>query len=350
LFKNTALNCTFNSLGSERYLLTEDNKSLRDIAANVPYDAISVYDTSSAGLSLSSHATNGLYRYVIIPDSATPNNKLYFGYKNHADNWYAGSPAMEISYTGNVSVNNHLYVDSPTLVVDSTNHRVGIGTSSPDTNFQVANGVISVGKDDTTYGRAYLYGAGSGNNGGLLRLYTSADFDDDNDYYRLYVNQDKLFLASDSANFMTFDKDGNVGIGITNPVFKLHVAGTGNTAVYQTFTTGNTGHTNDDGFTIGVDISQNAQLINQENTDMIFSTNDAEKMRLDSSGNLGIGTASPAGALDVSSTTGGFIVPRMTAAQVAALAPVNGMIVYDTTNNKFQFYENGAWVSGSGLA
>ena len=40
IFRNTVLNCTFNSLGSERYLLTEDNKSLRDIAANVPYDAI----------------------------------------------------------------------------------------------------------------------------------------------------------------------------------------------------------------------------------------------------------------------------------------------------------------------
>lgn len=40
IFKNTALNCTFNSLGSERYLLTEDNKTMRDLAANVPYDAI----------------------------------------------------------------------------------------------------------------------------------------------------------------------------------------------------------------------------------------------------------------------------------------------------------------------
>lgn len=39
-FKNTVLNCTFNSLGSERYLLTEDNKTMRDLAANVPYDAI----------------------------------------------------------------------------------------------------------------------------------------------------------------------------------------------------------------------------------------------------------------------------------------------------------------------
>ena len=39
-FKNTAVNATFDSLGSERYLLTEDNKSLRDIAAHVPYDAL----------------------------------------------------------------------------------------------------------------------------------------------------------------------------------------------------------------------------------------------------------------------------------------------------------------------
>ncbi|MCU7496965.1 MAG: peptidase M64 [Ignavibacteria bacterium] len=39
-FKNTALNATFYSLGSERYLLTEDNKSMRDLAAHVPYDAI----------------------------------------------------------------------------------------------------------------------------------------------------------------------------------------------------------------------------------------------------------------------------------------------------------------------
>jgi IgA Peptidase M64/Peptidase M64 N-terminus len=40
IFKNTTLNATFNSLGSERYLLTEDNKTLRNLAAHVPYDAI----------------------------------------------------------------------------------------------------------------------------------------------------------------------------------------------------------------------------------------------------------------------------------------------------------------------
>ncbi len=40
IYKNTVLNSTFNSLGSERYLLTEDNKAMRDMAAHVPYDAI----------------------------------------------------------------------------------------------------------------------------------------------------------------------------------------------------------------------------------------------------------------------------------------------------------------------
>jgi hypothetical protein len=39
-FKNTALSATFNSMGSERYLLTEDNRTLRDIARHVPYDAL----------------------------------------------------------------------------------------------------------------------------------------------------------------------------------------------------------------------------------------------------------------------------------------------------------------------
>lgn len=40
IYKNTILSTTYYSLGSERYILTEDNKAMRDIAANVPYDAI----------------------------------------------------------------------------------------------------------------------------------------------------------------------------------------------------------------------------------------------------------------------------------------------------------------------
>jgi hypothetical protein len=38
--RRTALGCTFDSLGSERYLLTEDNRAMRDIAQAVPYDVL----------------------------------------------------------------------------------------------------------------------------------------------------------------------------------------------------------------------------------------------------------------------------------------------------------------------
>jgi len=41
-YKNTAVGASFDSLGSERYVLTEDNKSLCNIAAHVPYDALVV--------------------------------------------------------------------------------------------------------------------------------------------------------------------------------------------------------------------------------------------------------------------------------------------------------------------
>jgi hypothetical protein len=38
--KRTSLGCTFDSLGSERYMLTEDNRAMRDVAQAVPYDVL----------------------------------------------------------------------------------------------------------------------------------------------------------------------------------------------------------------------------------------------------------------------------------------------------------------------
>lgn len=49
--------------------------------------------------------------------------------------------------------------------------------------------------------------------------------------------------------------------------------------------------------------------------------------------------------LEVNSTTRALLVSRMTTAEKNALTAVNGMIVYDSTLNKFQGYENGAWTS-----
>ncbi|MGD2088186.1 MAG: M64 family metallopeptidase [Candidatus Aminicenantes bacterium] len=40
IYKNTAVGAAFNALGLYRYMLTEENRALRDIAAHVPYDTI----------------------------------------------------------------------------------------------------------------------------------------------------------------------------------------------------------------------------------------------------------------------------------------------------------------------
>lgn len=45
--RNTALGATFDSLGSERYVLTEDNRRVRDVAAHVPYDALMIMINSA---------------------------------------------------------------------------------------------------------------------------------------------------------------------------------------------------------------------------------------------------------------------------------------------------------------
>ena len=75
------------------------------------------------------------------------------------------------------------------------------------------------------------------------------------------------------------------------------------------------------------------------------SLNDNPSMIIDSDGNVGIGTTSPSAPLEVSSTTGGVIMPRMTTAQRIAVSAVDGEMVYDTDLNKFYGYANGVWVA-----
>lgn len=67
---------------------------------------------------------------------------------------------------------------------------------------------------------------------------------------------------------------------------------------------------------------------------------------INSSGNVGIGTASPSAPLEVASTTGGVIMPRMTTTQMNAISsPANGEMIYNTTASKFYGYAGGAWVA-----
>src|ERR1043165_2242421 len=71
-----------------------------------------------------------------------------------------------------------------------------------------------------------------------------------------------------------------------------------------------------------------------------------------STGAAGIGTTSPnaSSLLDITSTTAGVLVPRMTKAQRDAIAsPATGLLIYQTNNTTgFYYYSGSSWTAVSG--
>ena len=65
-------------------------------------------------------------------------------------------------------------------------------------------------------------------------------------------------------------------------------------------------------------------------------------------GQVGIGTTTPdaSSILDLSSTTKGMLIPRMTTAQRNAIGtPVSGLMIYNTSTSAFNFYTGSAWTT-----
>lgn len=92
----------------------------------------------------------------------------------------------------------------------------------------------------------------------------------------------------------------------------------------------------------GVQIPNRGMMIGTTtNHELHFETNDVTKMVLTTSGILGINTTNPSASaqLDVSSTTRGFLPPRMTTTQRDAISsPAAGLVIYNTTTSKLQVY------------
>ncbi|OFY82686.1 MAG: hypothetical protein A3F72_02400, partial [Bacteroidetes bacterium RIFCSPLOWO2_12_FULL_35_15] len=138
---------------------------------------------------------------------------------------------------------------------------------------------------------------------------------------------------------MVIKNTGNIGIGTTTPGDKFVVAGGGILLRDQTNVI--------DAVNISAGTGAGASGsigIKNSGTNTILLSGGTGSSYINTGGNIGIGTSSPEASslLDLTSTTKGFLVPRMTLANKTAIAsPATGLIIYQTDGTAGFYYNSG---------
>jgi len=193
----------------------------------------------------------------------------------------SGQPAFTVE--DSTASTSWLYVDS--------SGNVGIGTSSPGYKL-----VIKQASGDLQFA---MQGAVKNWNFRNQADGTFGYYDDSLGYWRYYydTSNNHIWFNGASVERMRIDSSGNVGIGTTTLNGKLNVltAADSKLVVNDGSTTGN----------VRLEAVNNTYTgykpLEFNGSVQLFATGGTERMRIDSNGNLGIGTSSPVRKLTVSS-------------------------------------------------
>jgi hypothetical protein len=250
---------------------TSPNSKLQ-IVGSGPVASIAHDNTGSGGFTgvLRFAATNTLnYIQSGLSYSAGSAAPLIFGSISAANEW------MRISATGLVGIGTA----SPATLLH-------ISATNPEFRLQGTNGTGSVHKFRST-----------GLNSEALQITSAGDT-----YYN--ANLQVFRAANEATEYMRITSAGNVGIGTSSPAAKLHVnessatQGRYGTRISQSGWTSVYGEFVIDTTNAKVDLNTSNGLY-----PLSFSIAGTEAMRINSSGNVGIGMSSPGARLDVTSGT-----------------------------------------------
>jgi hypothetical protein len=270
-----------------------------EVAGNV------ILDSSNANIKLKSGVTGtkGDIQWTFNTDS-TVYASVGLEYDNRSTDGFlidSGYPITLDAATGYIRFSNN---GSEKMRIDASGN-VGIGESTPLVPLHISKNTASgenialiLDNNDSTANNEVAL---------LFRSYvgsTNTDFQIAT--INTAANQAQLVFRSDGgAERMRITSAGNVGIGSSTPAGKFEV-NVGSSAAYFTRTAGNAG-TSSPAFGILTD-SVGSRLYSWGDA-MKFHTiavggSPSERMRINSSGRVGIGTSSPNALLEVSSATG----------------------------------------------